>query len=299
MSSLNHTALVTGATGYIGTKLCERLLAEGWNVQVITRMQGRQLSEALQERVISHTYDGSTDSLVTAITKAQPTVVFHLASLFIAEHRTEQVTELIASNVLFGTQLVEACVRNGVRFFINTGTSWQHYRSDAYDPVCLYAATKQAYEDILDFYADAFDLKVITLKLFDTYGPDDPRPKLLNLLLRALETGEPLGMSPGEQQIDLVHIDDVTKAFSLAAHRLILKENRREHERYVVATRDPISVRDLVAAISEASDKTLDVTFGDRSYRSREVMKTCLAGDWLPGWEPLSISTQRIKGLIG
>ena len=286
MSSLNHTALVTGATGYVGSKLCERLLEEGWHVHVITRKQGRQLSEALHDRVVSHTYDGSTDSLVSAITKAEPAVVFHLASLFIAEHRTEQVTDLISSNVLFGTQLAEACVRNDVRCFINTGTSWQHYRSDAYDPVCLYAATKQAYEDILDFYADAFDLKVITLKLFDTYGPDDPRPKLLNLLLKSLETGESLGMSPGEQQIDLVHIDDVTRAFTLAAKRIIQGQNQNKHERYAVSTCQPVSVQQLVQLITQASGKTLNVTFGSRSYRDREVMHTTSFDQNLPNWFP-------------
>lgn len=279
------TALVTGATGYVGSKLCERLLVEGWQVHVMVRATGRSLPAALRE-VVTHRYDGSNQSLLEAVSAAQPSVVFHLASLFIAEHRTEQVTDLIHSNVLFGTQLAEACARSGVRRFINTGTSWQHYRSDAYDPVCLYAATKQAFEDILDFYANAFDMRVVTLKLFDTYGPGDPRPKLVNLLLKTLHSGEPLGMSPGEQLLDLVHIDDVTRAFSLCAQHLLRNQAPQPHERYAVSSGKPLSVRQLVALLELLSGKRLNVTFGARPYRGREVMQPWTDGAWLPGWRP-------------
>ena len=277
-------ALVTGATGYVGSKLCARLLAEGWQVEVITRAAARPLPEPLAGKVHLHAYDGSTQSLMDAVATSAPDLVFHLASLFIAEHRSEQVTDLINSNVLFGTQLIEACARTGVKRFINTGTSWQHYRSDAYDPVCLYAATKQAFEDILDFYVDAFGIDVITLKLFDTYGPDDPRPKLVNLLLKALRTGEAIGMSPGEQLLDLVHIDDVTRAFAVSAQHLLDGRSPPSHKHYAVSTGKPISVRQLVALLEQVGGKALKVTFGARPYREREVMRPWRAGQQLPHW---------------
>lgn len=278
-------ALVTGATGYVGSKLCARLLAEGWQVEVITRSAGRPLPEPLAGKVHLHAHDGSTQSLMDAVTTSAPDFVFHLASLFIAEHRSEQVTDLINSNVLFGTQLIEACARAGVKRFINTGTSWQHYRSDAYDPVCLYAATKQAFEDILDFYVDAFGISAITLKLFDTYGPDDPRPKLVNLLRRHAASQEPLLMSPGEQKIDLVHIDDVCNAFLQAARLLEGPNAAPSHQRYAVSTGQARALREVVEAFIEATGQNLLIAWGERPYRAREVMAPT-GGAILPGWRP-------------
>lgn len=291
-------ALVTGATGYIGSKLCQRLLAEGWEVEVLVRPSGRPLPESLAGKVGLRTHDGSTESLLGSVAESKPDVVFHLASLFIAEHRSEQVTDLITSNVLFGTQLIEACARAGVQRFINTGTSWQHYRSDAYDPVCLYAATKQAFEDILDFYADAFGIRVVTLKLFDTYGPDDPRPKLVNLLLKALRTGEAIGISPGEQLLDLVHIDDVTRAFAVSAQHLLDGRSPPSHKRYAVASGNPISVRQLVALLEQVSGKALNVTFGARPYREREVMRPWRAGQQLPHWRAEFDVTSGLSSMV-
>ena len=281
---MNQRALITGASGYIGTQLCQRLLDEGWHVDVLFREAGRPIVQSIASRITPHIYDGSTQSVQTAVAEARPDIVFHLASLFIAEHRSDQITDLINSNLLFGTQLAEACVRTGVQHFINTGTSWQHYRSDAYDPVCLYAATKQAFEDILDFYTDAFPMRAITLKLFDTYGPDDPRPKLINLLIKAMNTGDALGMSPGEQTVDLVHVNDVTRAFSHCAQLLIDGRTTQRHERYAVSSGVSISVRQLVALLELVSGKAISVTYGARQYRDREVMTLWQHGQHPPGW---------------
>ena len=281
---MNHKALVTGATGYIGAKLCQRLMADGWQVDVLVRQTGRPLTEALARKVRVHVYDGAAQSVLDAVAIAKPDVVFHLASLVIAEHQSDQITDLINSNLLFGTHLAEACARNGVKRFINTGTYWQHYRSDAYDPVCLYAATKQAFEDILDFYADAFGMHVITLKLFDIYGPDDPRPKLVNLLVKAMKSGESLGMSPGNQVLDLVHIDDVTRAFEVCAQQLLDSASCHHHARYSVSSGAPLSVRQLVAVLEQVSGKAINVSFGARPYRGREVMLPWQGGQQLPGW---------------
>ncbi|WP_284213072.1 NAD-dependent epimerase/dehydratase family protein [Comamonas jiangduensis] len=283
---MERRALVTGATGYIGAKLCQRLLDDGWVVSVLVRNSGRPLATSLTGRVTIAIYDGSIESVLTAIRESKPTIVFHLASLFIAEHHSEQVTNLIASNVLFGTQLAEACVREEIKNFINTGTSWQHYRSNDYDPVCLYAATKQAFEDILDFYTDAFPLSAVTLKLFDTYGYDDPRPKLINLLIKTALTKDRLGISPGEQLVDLVYIDDVISAFTCCAKLLVDEPKKGGHERYAISSGRLVSVRKLVKLLEKISGQSLNVISGARPYRKREVMVPWRSGKLPPGWLP-------------
>ena len=144
--------------------------------------------------------------MINIVNEANPEIVFHLASLFLAQHTLEDIERLVQSNLLFGVQIAEAITLQGVTKLINTGTSWQHYENEDYNPVCLYAATKQAFEDMLKFYVEASKLKVITLKLFDTYGPDDSRPKLFTLLRKVAQEQTELAMSPGEQLIDLVYM---------------------------------------------------------------------------------------------
>jgi nucleoside-diphosphate-sugar epimerase len=213
----------------------------------------------------------------------RPTVVFHLAARFVAEHRPDDVAGLVLDNVLFSSQLFEAMVRAGCHRLVNTGTAWQHRGGAAGVPVTLYAATKQAAEDVLRYYTDASPLRAVTLKLHDTYGPDDPRVKLFTLLARTAAAGTPLPMSPGEQLLELVHVDDVVAAFLVAAERLA-RADAPAHECFAVAAARRYSLREVVRLYGEITGRRADVVWGGRPYREREVMVPW-EGPVLPGWE--------------
>ncbi len=277
-------ALVTGATGYIGSNLVKRLVAGGWDVHIIVRPTAKlDALDPIRPSITLHDHDGSTHDMIQLVSNARPDIVFHLASLFLAQHRPEDVEALITSNLLFSTQLAEAMAANQVKHLINTSTAWQHYENEEYNPVNLYAATKQAFEDILAYYIDSCGLRVMTLALFDTYGPNDSRPKLISLLWKTALNQELLAMSPGEQMIDLVHIDDVIEAFIIGAAQL--PEQGQGHMRYGISSGMPLRLKDLVAAFEQATCFKLPIAWGGRAYRSREVMFPWTGYTMLPGWK--------------
>lgn len=278
-------ALVTGGTGYVGSNLVRRLVADGWDVHLIVRPNtDTTVLAPVAERIACHVHDGSTESMCDIVAAARPDVVFHLASLFLAQHKVSDVETLLNSNVVFSVQLAEAMASNGVRHLINTGTSWQHYENDVYNPVNLYAASKQAFESLLAYYVEAHGFVVTTLALFDTYGPADWRSKLIALLWKTAAAKEPLAMSPGEQMIDLVHIDDVTEAFVLAARQVV--ERAGGHERYGVSSGQPMRLQDLVKLFEKATGTAVPIVWGGRPYRPREVMSPWTDFAAVPGWEP-------------
>lgn len=277
-------ALVTGATGFVGSHLVRRLARDGWTIHVLSRV-GSRSDEHASPQAIRHIHDGGIESMLECVARCKPDVVFHLASLFLSEHNTRDVDPLIQSNVLFGSQLLEAMSVNKITRFLNTGTSWQHYENEPYNPVCLYAATKQAFETILEYYVQACSINAITLKLFDTYGPEDHRKKLLTLLKKAALTGVPLDMSPGEQLIDIVHIDDVIEAYIIGAERL-LDGQVTKHERYAVSSGSHIPLKELVQVYANAIKRPIPVNWGVRPYRTREVMVPWDHGTLIEAWAP-------------
>jgi nucleoside-diphosphate-sugar epimerase len=291
-------ALVTGATGFVGSNLARRLSADGWNTHIVVRPDSTlELLVDVEKRITVHKHDGSNDGMHGILAETKPDVVFHLASLFLSEHSSTDISRLVQSNILFGTQLLEAMAAHGVTRIVNTGTSWQHFDNMPYSPVNLYAATKQAFEDILQYYVEARGIQAITLKLFDTYGPNDPRPKLFHLLEKIAREGTTLAMSPGEQSIDLVYIDDVLQAFVIAAERL-LTGNAQGHERYGVSSGSPIPLKELVESYGNVIGKKLPIEWGGRPYRGREVMLTCNTLFMLPGWSPKIPLEDGIKKIL-
>jgi nucleoside-diphosphate-sugar epimerase len=278
--------LITGATGFVGAHLVRRLVVDGWDVHHVVWPNSdfaRLGSDA--DRVDGHQHDGTTEGMAAIVGAARPDLVIHLASLFLSQHTSADVVGLVTSNILLGTQLAEAMELHGVRRLLNTGTSWQHFEGRDYSPVNLYAATKEAFEAVLAYYVEARALRVLTLKLFDTYGTGDPRAKLFTLLRRTADTQQPLDLSPGEQLLDLVHIDDIIDAYLLAADRL-MADRVEGHERYAVSSGAPQSLREVVGVFEAAAGVRLPVQWGGRPYRPREVMRPWDRGRPVPGWRP-------------
>ena len=287
-------ALITGGTGFIGSRLAEHLHSAGWVVHMLVRPNAERPAQPTAGAQV-HPYHGETADVVEAMERARPDVVFHLASLFLVQHTPQQIVPLIESNVLFGTQLLEAMSGAGVKSLVNTGTSWQHFHCEGFHPVNLYAATKQAFEDISAYYADAAGIRSVTLCLFDTYGPGDTRKKLLRLLLDCMETDQELKMSPGDQVLDLAHVDDICDAF-LHAARLVRDPEHPSLASYAVGG-ERMTLREIVATLEKVSGRTLRIDWGARPYRPREVMRLW-EGPAMPGWQPRIALADGFKALL-
>lgn len=275
--------LLTGATGFIGGHLAHRLVAEGHNLSIVVRPDSSLVAlKDVLPQIQVHIYDGSYACMLRALQAARPCTVCHVASLFLAQHKPKDVASLIESNVTFPAHLLEAMSHVGAMRIINTGTSWQHFQNESYNPVNLYASTKQAFESVLAYYVETHGFKATTLKLFDTYGPGDTRPKLFNMLRNAALSAEKLSMSPGEQMIDIVYIDDVVDAFINAIN--LLQVQTIGHTQYGVSSGRPLRLKDLVAIYENTLNVKISVEWGGRPYRDREVMLPWHAPP-LPGWQ--------------
>lgn len=278
--------VVTGATGFVGSNLVRFLLNKDFKIYVIIRADS-DLSNLtdIEGHIEIFRYDNQINHLIDFFTLVKPITVFHLASNFIAEHESHQIDSLIHSNVTFGLHLLEAMKLSGVKQLINTGTSWQHYKNEDYNPVCLYAATKQAFESLIDYYVQAEGFKVITLKLFDTYGETDTRPKLINLLNKFADENTELNMSAGEQFLNLVHITDVCEAFYIGS-QFIDNEEYQGHHSFAVSSDRNYKLKEVIELFEAVSEKKIKVNWGGKTYRKREVMFVWDKGVRLPHWKP-------------
>lgn len=282
-----RTVLVTGGTGFIGSHLIKKLVELGMDVHLVVRKTSK-ITEQKHSSVMKihiHVYDGQMETMTNIFKQASPDLVIHLASLFIAEHSSEDIDELIKSNILLGTHTLEAMKVTNVKYIINTGTNWQNYLGTDYNPVDLYAATKQAFESIAMYYTQTTNIRMLTLKLYDTYGPNDKRNKILSLFNRISETQNCLDMSKGEQLLGMVYIDDVVKAF-LVSIDLIMTKDLHYQETFFLNPDTYYTLKDLAKLYEKIFEVKLNINFGARPYRKREVMKPYI-GMRLPGWEPI------------
>lgn len=291
--------LITGATGFIGHTLIKYLVVEkNYNLFAIVRPQSD--TSSIDKRVQLFEYDSDIEKLIAFFKDEKFDGVVHLASLFLATHRPCDIHPLVNSNIQFGTELLEASKATNVKWFINTGTFWQNYHDEPYNPVNLYAATKEAFSVIAKYYTETSSLVFSTLKLCDTFGKDDTRNKVFNLWDKISKNGDTLEMSKGEQIIDISHIDDVVYAYELLIEHLN-SDNCQEFQNktFAVTSNERMSLQDLSKLFEEATSKKLNVVWGARDYREREVMIPWTQGEIVSGWRQRHTLRDAIKKTVG
>lgn len=274
---MKKNILITGGTGFIGGNLIKSILALGFTPIVLFRNE--PLFRLLNVKYLSYNNDFSR-----LIKENNVHGIIHLASAVLVNHENKDIPSLINTNILLGTQLLEAAVKYDVKWFINTGTFWQHYENANYNPVNLYAATKQAFEDISKYYYETSDLVFTTLKLNDTFGKGDPRKKIFNLWKENLASPKPLSMSPGQQIIDINHIDNVCEAF-ICLIKNLEKNNIQPGASFSLKSTQRLSLKALSQLFEKIADQKLNIDWGALPYRPREVMIPYLKDPMVPGYK--------------
>ncbi|MEZ8145392.1 NAD-dependent epimerase/dehydratase family protein [Enterovibrio norvegicus] len=273
--------LVTGASGFVGSQFIKYRSQNTDVIDVVALVRNTEDCEDIpgtQFRI----YDGSHQSLLEALDKVD--VVLHLATYYEAEHKSESIERLIESNVTFGTKLLEAMKEKGVARIVNIGTTWQKYQDTEYNYANLYAATKQAFQEILNWYSSTYDFSVLNLHLNDTYGEEDKRKKIIQLLIELAENSQQLAMSPGEQKFETCHISDVISALEVSIS-LVSEYSAGKNETFSILNCDCCTLKELATIIEEITNGKLNIEWGGREYRKREVMSPPYNSyDALPGW---------------
>lgn len=280
--------MVTGATGFIGNNLVKRLTKNKIAVTAVVRdiTTAETIFSEEKDRVSFYLWNNSVESLVEYMKIHQVDCVVHLATRYITKSSAADINDLVESNIAFGMKILEAMKLAGVRNIVNSSTSWQHYQNEAYNPVNVYAATKQAFEDILKYYTNAEGIRAIILEIYDTYGAFDNRGKLLNYWKQILETQEAMLLSPGEQKLDYVYIEDVLDGMERAMQLLEqLPATAEGYEaKYALSSDEVYSLQEIVEIFESVYEKKIPIIWGGKPYRDREVMEPYRGLERLPGW---------------
>jgi nucleoside-diphosphate-sugar epimerase len=258
--------LVTGATGFIGSHLVPALLKYGYTVGILARASSNLKNLNNSKERIAILPSENYIAINASIKNFEPDVVVHLATLYINQHKPEQIYDLVNANVTFGVHVLEAMKENGVKKFLNIGTRWQHIGNKRYCPANLYAATKEAFKDILIYY-ETRGIRYKTLELCDPIGAGDTRKKILDLLIDACQKHESVDLSPGEQILDLSYVDDICQ-FILAG----IQFEKFFDNKTVSLSGTVIKLHDLGEMIEKKYKTSGFLKWGAKVYRDHEVM---------------------------
>ena len=294
MEKLNKV-LITGAAGFIGSQLTQRLKREGFEVGIIKRENSDVWRiKDLLDKIVTYDVDlRDTEEVSKAVSHFRPDVIFHLATYYAVEHKPQEISLMVDTNVLGTINLLEASKESRVKLFVNTSSCFVYRESKNklrenadLSPLNLYALTKLQAEQACSFYAENYGLKAITFRLFPPYGPADHERRLIPYVTKSLLEGEKLKLTTGMQRWDFVYVDDIVDAYFKL---LSVSDLPQKHEIFNIGTGDAVSVREVVSRIKEIIGAELEPEWRAIPHRKNEVWFICAdiskAENFL-GWQP-------------
>jgi len=255
--------LVTGAAGFIGSTLVDRLLADGHSVVGVDDLStGRSENLGPAERHTDFEFvkaDIVDADLIGLLAETKPEVIFHLGAQISVRHSVDDPSFDASVNVVGTVRLAEAARRAGVRKVVHTSSGGSIYgtppsypttEETPTDPTSPYAASKVAGEVYLNTFRNLYGLECSHIAPANVYGPrQDPHGEagVVAIFAQALLAGRPTKIfGDGSDTRDYVFVDDVVDAFVLASGEA------GGGQRFNIGTGMETSVRQLHSEIAKA-----------------------------------------------
>ena len=223
----NKRVLVTGAGGFIGSHVVERLVQLGAEVRAFVHYNSRNdwgLLEFLRKEILDHieVFPGDlTDAALVYKAVAGCQVVFHLGALIAIPYSYQAPQQFIDTNVKGTLNVLQACLEEQVEKVIHTSTS-ETYGSALYTPIdeehplqaqSPYAASKIAADKLAESFYCSFELPIDTIRPFNTYGPYQSARAVIPTIISQALSNDIIKLGSLTPVRDLTFIEDTVSGF--------------------------------------------------------------------------------------
>jgi len=295
-----RSVVVTGAGGFIGGHVVERLVRDGARVRAMCRYNSRNERGTLDwlepnvlaevEVVLGELRD--VESVAAAIEGSE--VVLHLGAQIAIPYSYVNPRDFLEVNVLGTLNVAQAALRHGVQRIVHTSTSEVYGTAQSVpitevhplEPQSPYAASKVGADKLMDSYHRSFDLPVCVLRPFNTYGPRQSARAIIPTIISQALAGPTLRLGSLHPRRDLTYVEDTAAAFVAAA-----TSEGAVGRTIQLGTNHDVSVGDLVDMVAEVLGRELTVETDparvrpDKSEVERLISDPQLARELLD-WEP-------------
>ena len=279
--------LITGINGFLGSHLAKQLSNDYEIIGLVNSTDNLYRIEDYSFKI----YD-SQMSIGTIFKKNNIFGIIHAATIY--KKIDISLDNLISTNIVLPIRLYELANRHNVTVFINTDTFFND-KKYKYSYMADYTLSKKHVLEWLKLING--NCKLINMKLFHMYGPNDSPKKFIPKILSDLKNNKQyVDCTFGEQTRDFIYISDVVAAYKLVLEKVLLMKMFVEFE---VGTGKETSINEMILTIKTLMKSTSTLNAGALDYRNNEIMKSKANIEGLDklGWRPKITIEEGIKSM--
>lgn len=295
------TFLVTGASGFIGSCMVRRLIAQEKNVHIILRSSSHvwRIKDLLSRVTVHYADFSNTKKLIEIIKIARPSIIYHFATY--GAYPNQQDGSLAIKTNIEGTwHLLKATEKYDYELFVNTGSSSEYgfknepmRETHVLEPASYYATTKAAQTLMCTYEAKKLNKPIVTIRPFSVYGPYEEPTRLLPQLLKCLYIHKTMKLVNPAVARDFIYIDDV-----LDAYTSITKLQHYSGEIFNIGSGLQSTLKEIVQTAFDATNTTTPCKWSSipqRIWDTTTWVADITKSKQLLGWQPKISLT---KGLL-
>lgn len=274
-------ALVSGAAGFIGGHLCQRLVRQGVEVHALSRREPPADAEGMRWHRADLADPEAARALIHAV---RPDVFFHLASHVVGSRDLAAVLPTFRDNLAGTVAALTALAETGGRAVLAGSLEEPELARGEVVPSSPYAAAKACQSLYAHLFSELYGLEVATARIFMVYGPRQRDvKKLVPYTIRSFLAGEIPSFTSGVRPVDWIYVEDVADGL------LALGFDGRAVGRTVdLGSGALVTVREVVLEIARLMRVGQEISFGAVAERSMEQVRKAdvAATEALIGWKP-------------
>lgn len=278
---VNRRVLVTGARGFLGSHLVDRLVALGVQVHAVSRRGPVPRTSTVRWSLLDLGDPQETAGLIDVV---RPEVVFHLAGEVTGARDVGLVLPSFRSNLQSTVNILTAVAERGSAQVVLAGSLEEvGIAGDGAAPSSPYAAAKWASTGFARMFTDLWGLPIATLRVSMAYGPGQrDRRKLVPYVIESWLEGRVPRLTSGARKVDWVYVDDVVDAF-IAAARVPGTSGVMD-----IGSGSSVSIRDVVGMIGRVLGVDVEPDYGALQDRplDRDWLADISVARKVIGWRP-------------
>jgi len=245
--------LITGSTGFIGSSILYFLKKKNFQIYAILKNNKKRniksyknyhlilykdLSE-LEEKLKDHKFD----------------VLINCATIYSKEDDAKTLLNMIEANISFFSIILKHTIKD-IDLIINFGSMMEHLRNKNKSYMNFYSITKSTMENIINFFIYKKKTKFFNIKLFETFGENDQRKKIIPTIIKNYNLNKTTKIYPANLKLNFVNISSVIRIIE----NILLKKNLNAGN-YCLRNLKFVSIKSLIFSLNKKLSKKIKIRF--------------------------------------